>query len=451
MVPFAHSARPDRGIPRQLYADHVRGVTELASKNAGEAANYWTGDAHAHVASVCLAAEFHDLGKLEPADQAVLRSDFRREALPVNHVDAGVAHLLDARHRNLLAAALVYAHHIGLPDFPDESLNGPGRVLRDTKPDVSGKTVKSITDQNLDGYLELHQQAVASQIWGQGSQSSGAPSPLPTLLFRIALSCLVDADHYDSARHNGNVFLRQEPPLCPDVRLRLLDQYVRNLEKQAHDERDLLRSEVYKTCRNADPSPGLYSCDSPVGTGKTTAVMAHLLQAAKAKGLRRILVVLPFTNIIDQSVEVYRGALVDFTERQEDVVAAHHHKAEFEDLESRHLSFLWKAPIVVVTAVQFFETLASNRPGSLRKLHELPGSAIFIDEAHAALPAYLWPQAWTWLRELESEWGCHFVLGSGSLNRFWELEEFSKERLSIPGLVQPDVRDKAIRYEERRI
>src|SRR5205823_1999425 len=83
-----------------------------------------------------------------------------------------------------------------------------------------------------------------------------------------------------------------------------------------------------------------------------------------------------------------------------DVVAAHHHRVQFDAKDARLYAFLWHAPVVVTTAVQFFETLASNHPSALRKLHQLPGSAIFIDEAHAALPAHLWPVAWKWLREL---------------------------------------------------
>ena len=212
-----------------------------------------------------------------------------------------------------------------------------------------------------------------------------------------------------------------------------------------------MRNRVYEACSGADPQPGMYACDSPVGTGKTTAVMAHLLRAAAEKGLRRVFVILPFTNIIDQSVEIYRRALVGLGERAEDIVGAHHHRAEFEDIDSRQFTFLWHAPIVVTTAVQFFETLASNQPAALRKVHQLPGSAIFIDEAHAALPSHLWPQAWRWLRELERDWRCHIVLGSGSLTRFWELEEFSDPPISIPELVSPETRAEASKYENNRV
>ncbi|MEI7450422.1 MAG: DEAD/DEAH box helicase [Desulfomonile sp.] len=451
MEPLAHSARPDLGIPAQPYTDHVRGVVELAFRNAIESSIFWLGDVDKFVETVRVAAVFHDLGKLEPANQTVMMSDSHTGSLPVNHVDAGVAHLLDLGNTYRLAAPLVYAHHIGLPDFPDQWVRAPGTVLRDTEINKLGQTTKSITDQRLSDYLKLHETAVDLPIDLRGNVPLGMASPWGTLLFRIALSCLVDADHYDTSRHYGQAFSHVGPPLLPDVRLKLLDYYIAGLKKETEDERNSLRSEVYKACRNADPQAGLYACDSPVGTGKTTAVMAHLLNAAASKNLRRIFVILPFTNIIDQSVKVYRHSLVRSDERHEDVVAAHHHKAEFDNLESRHLSFLWKAPIVVSTAVQFFETLAANRPSSLRKLHHLPGSAIFIDEAHAALPAHLWPQAWKWLRELESQWSCHLVLGSGSLNRFWKLEEFSEDCVEVPELISPVVRAKAAKHEEHRI
>ena len=116
-----------------------------------------------------------------------------------------------------------------------------------------------------------------------------------------------------------------------------------------------------------------------------------LAPAAGAKKLRRLFVVLPFTNIIDQAVEVYRKSLVVPGEDPESVVAAVHHKADYKDPDSRHLAALWDAPVVVTTAVQFFETLAAASTGGLRKLHNLVGAGVFIDESHACLPAKLWP------------------------------------------------------------
>lgn len=448
MEPLAHSARPSRDIPEQTYAEHVGNVMRLAKKHAEEAAEYNHDEGERLIEAVHLAAEFHDLGKLDEMNQAVLSSSSGKGALPVHHWDAGVGYIFKSSIQNLLAASLVYAHHQGLPDFQDQRNNKAGYVLRDITVGPSGKTVKDSTDEVLDDYIKLHEAAVRSSLWHNKSNAAGKMEPL---LFRIALSCLVDADHHDTARHYSQNMAHEGPKLRLADRLALLDAYIAFLAETKRDERTLLRNEVYHTCRNADTSLGMYACDSPVGTGKTTAVMAHLLRVAAEKGLRRIFVVLPFTNIIDQSVQVYRRALVGLGEREEDVVAAHHHKAEFDSLESRQFAFLWHAPIVVTTAVQFFETLASNRPAALRKLHQLPGAAVFIDEAHAALPTHLWPQAWRWLQELESKWGCHFVLGSGSLNRFWEMEEFSNPPMKIPELVSVNTKTEVSDYEDTRV
>ena len=331
------------------------------------------------------------------------------------------------------------------------------------------------TAEHLPGYLERHRKVIDE--W-QNQTKPLLPKPEQMALFlRFALSCLADADHGDTARHYGEPQTNQTFSLNAAERLTALDTYVAGLAKDnANELRTQLRNSVYEACKEASTEPSLYACDSPVGTGKTTAVMAHLLNAAQAKGLQRIFVVLPFTNIIDQSVDTYRKALVladevweqlneesnpsstplsnllsTATKVSEQIIAAHHHKADFSSPESRQYTYLWQAPIVVTTAVQFFETLASNQPAALRKLHQLAGSAIFIDEAHAALPSHLWPQAWQWLRQLSQDWGCHIVLASGSLTRFWELEDFVNPPVKLPELIKQEIRQQCLQLEQTRV
>jgi CRISPR-associated endonuclease/helicase Cas3 len=115
------------------------------------------------------------------------------------------------------------------------------------------------------------------------------------------------------------------------------------------------------------------------------------------------------------------------------------------------MSVLWDAPITVTTAVQFFETLAGSHPARLRKLHELAGAAIFIDEAHAAIPVRLWPQTWRWLKELANDWGCHFVLASGTLAKFWENPDIVQPPEHIPDLLRAETRAGLAHTEKRRI
>lgn len=438
---LAHSARSDRGIPVQEYREHVIETQRRAQENAAKAGHYATKYGRFLEVVATLAGEFHDMGKLDDDNQAVLNGSISAKKLPVQHVDAGVAHLLSLGEQwHQLAAFVSYAHHIGLQSLPAEMNKGDQFFLRDEK------TV-ALTKKRLHQYLDRHCQGI-------GKLGVMAPNnielPQPQLFLRMALSCMVDADHGDTARHYGEAAQCEPYPLRPLERARALDRYVSSLGNDA-DDRAKARQAVYETCRGADTKPALYACDSPVGTGKTTAVMAHLLKAAHDKGLRRVFVVLPYTNIISQSVDVYRKALVLDGEKADEVVVAHHHRAEFSSPDSRQFTALWQAPIVVTTAVQFFETLASNQPAALRKLHNLTGSAVFIDEAHAALPAHLWPQTWRWIQELAQDWGCHFVFGSGSLTRFWELPDFVDPPAKLPELVAGEMRTSLVGNEIRRV
>ncbi len=450
MAYLAHSARPDKGIPAQEYGEHIRASRDDARRYAKECGRYSQLYNETLIATATLAGEFHDLGKLDDANQNVLAGNNGKK-LPVPHVDAGAAHLLMQNQQASMYAALVcYAHHRGLPSLPEE-INRSQHWMRDSSPKW-----RSHIDTHLADYLRRHNERVATA-------DSPAPSQLKTdklqLLWRLALSCQADADHGDTSRHYGDTPVNNAPALRAQERLAALDTYVSKLSgRDANASRTQLRQAIYQACCEVETRPHLYTCDAPVGSGKTTAVMAHLLRAACDKNLRRIFVVLPYTNIITQAVEVYRKALVLEGESPEEVVAEHHHKADYAAPDSRRFAMLWHAPIVVTTAVQFFETLASNMPADLRKLHRLPGSAVFLDEAHAALPAHLWPQAWLWLNELSEQWGCHFAFASGSLTRFWELPDFHPKNDArqfspplLPELVSHVPRKQALGREQTRI
>ncbi len=437
---LAHSAK--RNHPAQTYAAHVEGVYCRASKYANEVERYALKCCGQLKNIVQRSAFWHDLGKLDDENQAVLHDlSAKNKHLPINHVDAGSAVLIS--NDNLYSALAVYSHHRGLPDMTLEEAKGEG-FFRDEHP-----AVRKHIDETLQELIRRHQEV--SCLDNQQSESfySGDQS----VFFRMVLSCLADADHTDTATFYGQETESKElPQLRARERLAALDQYVSTLE--VDDERSRLRSEMYWDCRDAKISDNFVVCDSPVGSGKTTAIMAHLLKQADVRKARRIFVVLPYTSIIQQSVDVYRKALVMPGEKPEDVVAELHCRADFQNMDTRYLTALWRAPIIVTTAVAFFETLASNNPATLRRLHELPGSMIFVDESHNALPIKLLPLAWRWMNVLADEWNCYWVLASGSLVRFWQLSSLQKMSMSQPNvaeLVNTPLRLRLIKYEQNRI
>jgi len=442
MTYYARSASPS--APNQLYSEHTTNVLESATQHWVKASRYWRGDGTADAlgAIIRAAAAFHDLGKLDDANQKILSGKNSRAPLPIPHQDAGTAHLLT--RKETLSAILVYAHHIGLPDLADILSN----KLPLRSPDVG---TRATVDASLPTLLRRHEEC-------------GSPSPSATTMcgvkaavdFRILFSCLTDADHGDAAQASGEMTCVPSPPkLRATDRLAALKNYIASLPASTSPEeekRNALRSAFFEACFQSPMAAPLTECDAPVGTGKTTAVMAHLLRVAEANKLRRIFVILPFTNIIRQSVKVYRKALVLPGEPPEEVVAEIHHRADFKDKESRQLTALWNAPVVVTTAVAFFETLASNRPATLRRLHNLPGSAVFLDESHAMLPAKLLPLAWHWINHTAKNWQCFWTLASGSLNRFWELPEFALSKpTEVTNILVPDVRSRLASAESTRV
>jgi len=397
------------------------------------------------LAAIQWAGAFHDLGKLAPENQCVLRGA-GGERLPFPHEDAGAAYCINRKQQ--AAAWVIAQHHSGLKDFAEERAKSELAAQNPTLALFRNSNIRLDTDAKLDWLSTRHMQVCPPTELP--SKGVGVPERTPWDM-RLLMSCLVSGDHGDTARH-----YQQEPDVEPpaprwEERLSALDSYVTELASHS-GARNELRQDIYAACRLASPETPIWACDAPVGSGKTTAVMAYLLQAAMALRLRHIFVVLPFTNIVNQSVKVYRKALVLPDEDPAAIVAAHHHAMEFETPTLRALTTTWTSPIIVTTAVQFFETLAASATPRLRKLHALPGSAVFIDEAHAAMPLFLWPYMWRHLDSLSSRWNCRFVLGSGSLPRFWENSRlFGEVSTSVPSMLSPRLAESGSKGEKERV
>lgn len=441
MIYYAHSPKDE--FKAQTYAEHVYNVRFLAQKHAKEVEMYAKNDAQMLNLIADKAAEYHDLGKLDERNQSILSGEISAKNLPINHTDAGAAHCLNTETNAALSAAVIQSHHFGFPDLIAE-FNKGDLIFRDIK-------IAAEVDKKLSTYEEIHKSLISNPTPIQGDEKINGDA---SVFLRMLLSCIADADHTDTAKNYGK-YPANDPInlLRAKERLESLNKYVDELQSSSNDtKRNSLRREMYCSCRDFKTKSGISCCESSVGSGKTTAVMAHLLAQAQKRDLRRIFVVLPFTNIIRQSVEKYREILTLPGEEPNEIVAELHHRAEFENEDQRHLTALWRAPIIVTTAVAFFETLASDSPAALRRLHELPGSAIFVDESHAALPVTLLPIAWRWMKILSDEWSCYWVLASGSTNRFWDINEIAGyEQRSVPEITDDVIRRGLLEYEQSRI
>ncbi len=160
----------------------------------------------------------------------------------------------------------------------------------------------------------------------------------------------------------------------------------------------------------ATEAPGLFTLTVPTGGGKTLTSLAFALDHARAHGMRRIIYAIPFTSVIDQTAGIFGDLFGD------DAVLEHHSAIDEEKTNGRasrdklRLAMEdWAAPVVVTTAVQLFESLFSARPSRCRKLHNIAGSVIVLDEAQT-LPRHLLIPILRAIEELAANYGCTVLL-----------------------------------------
>lgn len=358
-----------------------------------------------------LAGLWHDLGKYRPEFQRRIRGS--REQ--VEHAGVG-ATLANERKLTSLAFAIA-GHHAGLANPAVEA--GGTRPLRDR-----------ILENR--GPLDEVRHLIPPEFL-----ASGVSPPLPTRLLaegasvrqsreasarsaefwtRMLFSTLVDADFLATERFCSPDRYAARPTHSPlDV---LADRLGRRLAAMAGEsEVNRIRRSVLEDClRAADQAPGFFSLTVPTGGGKTLSSMAFALRHAARHGLRRVVVAVPFTSIIEQNAAVYRDVF-----GPEDVVE-HHSNLDEEVLQERYgeaevrrrlASQNWDAPVIVTTNVQLFESLFANRPSRCRKLHNLVRSVIILDEAQTLPAGFLLPVLDA-LRELVANYGCTILLSTAT-------------------------------------
>ena len=148
-----------------------------------------------------------------------------------------------------------------------------------------------------------------------------------------------------------------------------------------------VRAEVLAQCRaRASDDPGLFSLTVPTGGGKTLSSMAFALDHAIKHNKQRIIYVIPYTSIIEQTAKIFRDIF--------GIAVIEHHSnldPDKETVQSRLAAENWDAPIVVTTNVQFFESLFAARTSRCRKLHNIVDSVVVLDEAQLLPPEFLQP------------------------------------------------------------
>ena len=434
---FAHSTPLVDPETWQPLPEHLSNVGKLASDRARR---------FGLSQAAFVAGLYHDLGKYDPAFQRKLTGEINR----VDHSTAGAVVLLDRVPpaeqipREMIAYAIL-GHHAGLPDCDTPELSSLRRRVerhQDALDPIWRQQVDAPQPGLSDALMDLLQQ-------GRSDKASGAFDM--SVATRMLFSCLVDADYRDTeafyARFEGRKD-RDWPALAqilPQLKA-AFDAHMAGLSGAGGVNQ--LRGEILEHVRGkAAASPGLFTLTVPTGGGKTLASLGFALDHARLHGHSRIIYAIPFTSIIDQTAAIFRRILGDAN------VLEHHSAIEDDkDYAGRDKLRLamedWAAPVVVTTNVQLFESLFAARPGRARKLHNIAGSVIILDEAQT-IPRPLLLPCLRMLDALARLFGCSIVLCTATQPA---VGETLKGGLKLAGReLAPDPVDLALRLKRVQI
>ncbi len=376
---YAHSKEGRPCTEWQQLEDHLKNVAAMASAFANKfLSSEWTWNV----------GWLHDLGKAADEFQAYL---LRENGLDdseydgtgpgrINHSSAGAAFALDCfgPKLDLIYAYLAAGHHAGLPDFYSSDTGRASLECRLEEGKRNLARIRPVADEfgkNICGDIKLPPFVKKDHfhIW-----------------IRMLFSCLVDADFLDteSFMTPANSKIREGYPALFKLK-ELFDAHMDGMAKK-DPEKDInsIRNKILSACRNAaNHNPGLFSLSVPTGGGKTLSGMAFALDHAIKHGKNRIIYVIPYTSIIEQTAKILSDIF-----GAENVVEHHSNlDPDNETQRTRLASENWDAPVIVTTNVQFFESLYAARSGRCRKLHNIVNSVVILDEAQLLPPGLLDP------------------------------------------------------------
>ncbi len=307
-----------------------------------------------------------------------------------------------------MLAFCVAGHHTGLPDeTSNEDLGGRGTLRYKLDP-----AKYSIAHVPAPG-IELPKLALTLK------KSNGDAAFQLGFFTRMLFSCLIDADRtcteefcdHDRSKERMGLGGDSGRPTLAALKAEL-NNTLRVMQEEAKPtEVNRQRAIVLDHClKVASQPPGFFSLNVPTGGGKTLSSLAFALEHALKSGhnLRRVVIAIPFTSIIEQTADVYRKALGRLAETA--LVEHHTNLQPRHDTRSNQFGVEnWDAPLIVTTNVQLLESLFAYRTTPCRKLHNLARSVIVLDEAQT-VPVELLKPTLAALKELVVNYGCSIVL-----------------------------------------
>ncbi len=367
----------------------------------------------------------HDIGKYDPAFQHYLLEAEKNPQQRIkgqDHKSAGAV-FAETVERYGALSGILFGHHGGIPDRATLQT-----TLRERK---TKKPLQDAITTAKEKFPELH--TAPGKLFPSYVHSS-----LDMDFFaRMAFSALVDADFLDTEQHfnAGKRPERTNHWNIADLWHTFETSYTSAFADAEPTLLNTIRAEVYQQCLDAAHLlPGFFRLTVPTGGGKTLSSLAFALQHAQAHNLERIIYAIPYTSIIDQTVNVFEKMFGDTQ-----AIIEHHSNISIPDsqeptpaeIRRRLVAENWDAPLIATTTVQLFESLLGHGTSKCRKLHNIAKSVIVLDEVQM-LPVYFLTPILDVLRQLCAYYRVTVVLCTATQPDF-------ESRQSFEGL--PNIRE----------
>jgi CRISPR-associated endonuclease/helicase Cas3 len=423
MKAYAHTVEGRPEEEWHLLETHLEAVAALAQDFA---ATFGSGQ------WAKLAGLWHDLGKYRPTFQQYLRGVGSSGG---DHAVVGAWHsrVRQPDRHSLPLSFVIAGHHAGLANRASGDRPRPLKARLEDGPPLLEEALPHIPQS----ILETPFPALPARF-REVPRPKAEQGPFTRSFefwIRFVFSALVDADYLDTSEfHHPGERAQELAGMASIAALRArLDAALEQIESDARPtEVNRTRAEILRECwGKAALEPGFFSLTVPTGGGKTLAAMSFALRHAERHGLRRVIAVVPFTSIIEQNAKVYRDALGAGN------VLEHHSNLDpvKETRRNKLASENWDAPVVVTTGVQFFESLFGNRGSRCRKLHNIAGSVILLDEVQT-LPISFQMPILEALRELVAHYRCSIVLSTATHPAFEKRGGFAHGLDDVREIVQ---------------
>lgn len=399
MTYLAHSENDDGAGPVESLKEHLQCVANRAASYSQE----FDAKDQAYAAGL-----LHDLGKY--SDQFLRRLKSPATEHGRDHWSMGALLAASAYGKNKFGAAMaavIAGHHVGLAELltEEDCIRAIQKRFGSERNEFTETDTKLVAERfQADGFSLP---AVA-----RGFTPSHEFHAADMLNVRMLFSALVDADfieteaHFEGDRTTPRRYRGEGPMLDIDGAIKALNCQIGIVRSDAvPSPMDDLRQQLFEECVGVGSisAMGAFTLAAPTGAGKTLAMLAFALHHARKHNLRRIVLVMPFLNIIEQTARIYRSIFSSDAGFAANTVLEHHSLADerrrrqdvgetkviddgVED-RRRMLAENWDAPIALTTSVQCLESLMANRPGACRKLHRLGRSVILFDEVQTLPPS----------------------------------------------------------------